>query len=100
MHPLSQSHLRVTKGEPTQAARKAEAKKLLKYERLQPRYIFTPIALETLGAWGPSASKFFRELGARQQVKFGSKQANNFLCQRISIELQRSNAKCFMWSLH
>ena len=41
----------------------AESKKRKKYSALSRAYIFTPIAVETLGTWGPEALDFVTDLG-------------------------------------
>ena len=43
----------------------AEEMKRRKYASLTPSYIFTPIYIESLGAWGSSAKDFIRKFGAR-----------------------------------
>ena len=99
VHPLATSHLATTHGDPGKSAALAEEKKRTKYKLFENQYIFTPIAVETLGGYGPSASSFFTSVGKMQRDKFGWHDAPIFLHQRLSIELQRSNAKCVMWSL-
>ena len=76
------------------AAVKAEANKRQKYVELANSgdYIFTPIAVETLGAWGPSALAICAEIGGRIAARTGDPRATSFLRQRMDIAVQRGNA--------
>ena len=56
--------------------------------------LFTPIAMEMLGVAGPAASDFIKELGRRQCDALGDPRATSQLWQRISLQLQRRNARC------
>ena len=98
-HTLSASNMKSTGGAPHKAAELAERKKSQKYSSFEPQYIFTPIAIESLGPYGPSALALINELGRRQALKFDTKVANSYLRQRISIEIQRGNAKCVLFAL-
>lgn len=70
----------------------AENKKRRKYEQLQRSYIFCPVAMETLGAWGPDASSLIRTIGHRISEATGELRATTFLKQRLSLTVQRGNA--------
>ena len=98
-HSLSASNLRSTSGEIGKAAAMAEENKNRKYSPIPGHLIFTPIALETLGAYGPLATRFFSEVGKRQATVLGDLTAKHKLYQRVSIELQRGNARCIMFAL-
>ena len=43
----------------------SEDRKLEHYKDLEDTYIMTPIAVETMGAWGQMSLDFIKELGAR-----------------------------------
>ena len=43
----------------------AEEQKCRKYSSLLSSYIFAPVCIETLGAWGESARNLIRKIGAR-----------------------------------
>ena len=92
-HTLCASYMRTTGGQVGEAARLAETKKLLKYSDLS-NVLFTPIAMETLGVPGPAARDFIKELGRRQCDALGDPRATSQLWQRISLQLQRGNARC------
>ena len=98
-HTLSASNLRVTKGETAKAAELSETKKMRKYGETPPHLLFMPIAMETLGSYGPQATQFIRELGKRQAEQFDDNTVGSKLRQRFSVELQRGNAKCVMYSI-
>ena len=83
-------------GAPSEAA---ENKKRKEYSALSRAYIFTPIAVETLGTWGPEALDFVTELGRRLAAITGDPRSSAFLKQRISLAVQRGNAVCFKQSL-
>ena len=76
----------------------AEEKKKRKYSSLSGSYLFTPIAVETLGPWGPEAIGFVTELGRRLITVTGDPRSGAFLKQKISIAVQRGNASCILGS--
>jgi len=61
---------------------------------------FSPVAVETLGVWGPEAISLFGELGRRTAALTGEPRSAAFLHQRIDIALQRGNAASIMGSGH
>ena len=74
------------------AAAKAERAKVRKYEYLARRFRFEPIAIETLGAYGPTSKITVEEIGRRKSEKTGDKREVMWLKQRLSIAVQRGNA--------
>ena len=94
VHTLCASHLRVTGGQPGEAARLAEIKKLTKYSSCSSNVQFVPVAVETLGVPGPSAAAFLSELGRRQVDALKDPRAAAQLMQ-----LQRGNALCILETL-
>ena len=98
-HSLSASNLRITSGETGKAAAMAEEKKIKKYADVPPHLQFVPIALETMGGYGVYATQFFKDVSKRQKEIFGDKSAGCKLKQRLSVELQRGNARCIMFAL-
>ena len=91
---LAPSHLNQSSLAAGSAAVKAEANKRQKYVELANSgdYIFTPIAVETLGAWGPSALAICAEIGGRIAARTGDPRATSFLRQRMDIAVQRGNS--------
>ena len=83
-------------GAPSEAA---EERKRKKYSSLSQSYEFTPVAVETLGPWGPEASNFITELGRRLFKVTGDPKSTAFLKQKISLAVQRGNANCIRQSL-
>jgi len=55
------------------AAARAEQNKRAKYVNLvrSEGVLFTPIAIETLGSWGPAAMEICKEIGSRLAVETG-----------------------------
>ena len=75
-------------------AEQAEMRKNTKYAELVTSgdLVFAPIAIETLGVWGPSASEICAEIGGRIANKTGDTRSFAFLKQRLGIAVQRGNA--------
>jgi len=59
-------------------------------------YIFLPFACETLGPWCEEAVKFVDKLGKLIQSATGEKRSKQYLKQRLSVALHRSNAASVM----
>ena len=74
---------------------KEEAKRG-KYSSLSRDYEFLPVCVETLGVFGPSAAKFFQDVGSRIIAKTGEKRASAFLRQSVGMAIQRGNALSVM----
>jgi len=78
--------------EPGAAAEMAASHKVEKYVDLSARYIFEPIAVETLGVFNASARHLLNDLGTRSSLNSGESRETSFLYQRISILVKRFNA--------
>ncbi|XP_055347205.1 uncharacterized protein LOC129594524 [Paramacrobiotus metropolitanus] len=89
---VAASHVKSTSANAGSAAVQAEERKTSLYSYLVGRYIFAPIAFETMGPWGPSAIAIIKELGKRLRTHSGEVRSHEFLRQRLSIEIQRGNA--------
>ena len=63
-----------------------------KYAKLDSRYLFRPIAVETLGVFNSSANSLLKEIGLRIPANTGESREASFLYQRISVLVQRFNA--------
>ena len=74
----------------------AEERKAVKYSHLAPTYLFTPVAMETMGAIGPESRAFLRELGRRVQLESGEANSTTYLLQRLSMAVQWGNAVAIM----
>ena len=73
-------------------AEKAENLKLSKYNELENDYHMVPIAVETLGAWGPQGLHLIKCIGKKIQNQTGEKRSTFYLFQSISMAVQRGNA--------
>jgi len=62
-----------------------------KYADIDSRYVFEPIAVETLGVFNSSAL-LLNELGKRLSANSGEAREASFLFQRASVLVQRFNA--------
>ena len=74
----------------------SEAHKRRKYSSLTATFQFSPVCVETLGAWGSSAKELIRRIGSRVMERTGDSRATQFLIQRISIDVQRGNVASVM----
>jgi len=95
---LAASHLSTTSRVAGGAAENASVRKEAKYQDLAREFIFTPIALETLGPVSSQATTFLAELGKRITAVTGDPREGAFLFQRLSITIQRFNCFCFKGS--
>ena len=66
---------------------------------LSGNYAFVPIAIETIGAWGPCALEFCADLGGRIARHTGDARATAFLKQRLDMAIQRGNAAAVVGTL-
>ena len=76
-----------------------EEQKCRKYSSLLSSYIFAPVCIETLGAWGESARYLIRKISARVREATGEPRLTTFLIQRLAIDVQRGNAASVMATL-
>jgi len=74
------------------AAEMAGTRKEEKYVDPGARYIFEPIAVETLVVFNASARRLLDDLGRRISESTGEARETSFLYQRISILVQLFNA--------
>ena len=77
-------------------AKLSETKKHSKYINLLGSYIFTPVAIESLGAFGHLSKLFIHSLGRRIECYSNDEKATSYLFQRLSIAVQRGNAALIM----
>ena len=89
---LAPSHIPISSATAGAAAEAAERNKLAKYAIFTQQYEVIPIAIETLGSSGCSATSFIEALGRRIMQATGDPRSTMFLRQRISIAIQRGNA--------
>ncbi|XP_035711828.1 uncharacterized protein LOC118437132 [Folsomia candida] len=93
------SYLPQTRIHPGAAAEKAEDAKNKKCEFLQDRFLFVPVAIETIGVWGKEVLSLIKEIGSRITIVTEEKRATAFLLQRMSIAVQRGNVAAILGSL-
>ena len=89
---LAPSHVQISASSPGKVAERREELKLEKYSDLTHDYEVIPICVETMGTFGPSAQKFFADVGRRIIARSGEKRAASFLRQSIGLAIQRGNA--------
>ena len=77
-------------------ANRAEAKKRNLYQVLIHTHHFIPIGLETLRVFGDEALAFLKELGHLTKMKTSDSQSFTYMCQRISVIIQRYNAEAIL----
>ena len=54
--------------------------------------MFSPIAIETLGAIGPKSLALLKDLGRRIRSELGEPKSTEYLLQRLSVAVQRGNS--------
>ena len=89
---LAKAHVKGSSKAPGSAADKAEKLKLSKYAELTKDYHTIPIAIETLGSWGPEGLKFIKSLGEKIKYLTGEKRSTFYLFQSILVAVQHGNA--------
>jgi len=89
---LADSYVNGAAREAGAAAEVAASRKEEKYADLDSRYLFEPIAVETLGVLNSSANSLLKEIGYKISVNTGESREVSFLHQRISVLVQRFNA--------
>ncbi len=91
---MAPSHVAQSASGAALVAARAEQGKAAKYASLisSNSLAFAPVAIETLGAWGPSATELCRKLGARLANVSQDPRAHFFLVQRLGLAVQRGNA--------
>jgi len=77
-------------------AEEAEKKKCAKYAHLEESHHFVPVAVETMGVFGPKTRSFLRDLGHRIANATQDPLSNLYLRQRISVAVQRGNAAAIL----
>ena len=92
---FAESHLLETSITPGAAANQAATNKITKYAELSHTHIFFPVAIETAGAWHPTAVELIQEIGRRMTIVTEDSRETSNLFQRLSIALQRGNAVSF-----
>jgi len=90
--PLAESYVNGAAIEAGAAAEVAASRKEAKYADIDSRYVFEPIAVETLGVFNSSARLLLNELGKRISANSGEAREASSLFQRASVLVQRFNA--------
>ena len=98
-YTFAASHVSDTDHEAGAAANDAAYSKNIKYAEITRDFIFTPIAVETTGAWNKSSMNFISELGKKISEVTTEKLETSYLFQRLSIAIQRGNAICILGTL-
>jgi len=89
---MAESYLSRAASEAGAAAEMTASRKEEKYIDLgDARYIFEPIAVETLGIFNASARHLLDDRGRRISLISGEARETSYLYQRISVLLQRFN---------
>lgn len=97
-HPMVAAYLNIAYNRGA-VSNLSEEKKDKKYQSLNDRYCFTPVAIDTIGAYGDKARVLIKEVGKRIARRTGDIKATSFFRQRLSVAIQRGNAKTLLWSV-
>ena len=89
-HPICDSHM-INSSFAGAAATSCEAKKTTKYRGLNENYVFMPIIIDSIGAYGRQTAQLIEEIGRRLNASTGTSNASNFFKQRLSINIQKGN---------
>jgi len=85
---LAESYVEAAARDAGAVAEIAATCKSVKYVRLDSRYIFQPIAVESLDPINDSATMFLGDLGRRIAEQSGEIRDGSFLFQRLSVLIQ------------
>ncbi|XP_063547387.1 uncharacterized protein LOC134754868 [Cydia strobilella] len=96
---LAPSHVLSTSATAGVAASSAESLKRRKYAVLGSSYIFAAFGVETMGPWGPSARRLYKDLATRLIEASGDQRAGHYFAQRVSIAIQRGNTASLLGTL-
>ena len=77
----------------------AEVRKKAKYTSLISTHIFTPVAIETSGVFGPKSLSFIRELGQRIVHVTADVNSTNYLMQRLAVAVQRGKSAAVLGTM-
>ena len=80
------------------AQRSADGK-IKKYSSLIPKYIFVPLAFETLGRACIDATTFLKELAKRMEDVSGDPRERDYLQQRFSLAICKGNIQSIIHSM-
>jgi hypothetical protein len=77
----------------------AELKKINKYKDLSTNYIVKALAFDTMGIPGRDTKKLLKSVGTRLNTVSGETRANEYLLQRMAIEIVRANTICILGTI-
>lgn len=96
---VAPSHVELSSRGVALVAEMAATKKKAKYRNVTENHLFVPFAVETMGPWCEEARCFIKDLGILLTSVSGDMRSREFLKQRISIAIQKSNAACVMGTI-
>ena len=71
----------------------------LQSQKVIPSFHFSPLCVETLGAWGSYARSLVRWIGSWVMEQSGDNRASQFLIQKVAIDVQHGNAASVMTTI-
>ena len=77
----------------------AEERKCRKYCYLERDFVFSPVAIETLGVIGSSSLNFLKDLGRRVRRVTEDPLSYIYLLRRLAVAVQRGNAASVLGTL-
>ena len=77
----------------------AEVRKEARYTSLCSTHVFTTVAIETSGGFGPKTLRFIRELGRRIVHVTAEVNSTNYLMQRLAVAVQLGNSAAVLGTM-
>jgi len=93
------SHVTHTSTAAGAAAATAEVQKHRRYEFLEDRYIFVPVAVESMGCMGEEGLDLVKKIGSLIRRRHNFHLATAYLFQRLSIAIQQGNTAAILGTL-
>ena len=97
-HPLCRSHLDTNK-EIGALANQVERSKVSKYSCIKQDFFFSPIVIDTLGAYGKETRALIKNLARLLKIKTGNAESGAQFRQRLSIAIQKGNSLALTYAL-
>ena len=96
---LAPSYVEQSSKEAGKVASNAETTKIRHYAHLENDFVFVPVCIETLGAWGKDGLKLINEIGKLTTQQSGDIKSTSYLFQSIGMAVQRGNVMSILGTI-